>query len=78
MSDITYSVIIPTLNEQNSIRQCIDSLLSAAPDNDPCKLEIIIIDGLSTDNTRNIATEYINKTSVVRLVDNPNQSTSWI
>jgi|AntDeeMetagen681_2_1112603.scaffolds.fasta_scaffold00713_6 glycosyltransferase involved in cell wall biosynthesis len=75
MSDITYSVIIPTLNEQNSIRQCIDSLLSAAPDNDPCKLEIIIIDGLSTDNTRNIATEYINKTSVVRLVDNPNQST---
>jgi glycosyltransferase involved in cell wall biosynthesis len=75
MPDMTYSVIVPTLNERNSIRRCIDSLLSAAPDNDASKLEIIIIDGLSTDGTREIVTEYMNETSVVRLVDNPDQST---
>ncbi len=72
---MTYSVVVPTLNERGSIRRCIDSLLSAAPDNDDNKLEIIIVDGLSTDGTREIVTEYMSETSIVRLVDNPNQST---
>lgn len=72
---MNYSVIVPTLNERGSIERCIDSLLSAAPDNDPSKLEIIIIDGLSRDGTREIVTEYVSETSVVRLVDNPGQST---
>jgi glycosyltransferase involved in cell wall biosynthesis len=75
MSDISYSIIVPTLNERDSIGRCIDSLLSAAPDNNASKLEIIITDGLSTDGTRDLVSEYIDNTSVVRLVDNPDQST---
>jgi len=75
MTEITYSVIVPTLNERDSIGRCIDSLLSAAPDNDTSRLEIIITDGLSTDGTRGLVSEYIDNTSVVRLVDNPDQST---
>jgi glycosyltransferase involved in cell wall biosynthesis len=43
MSHITYPVIIPVLNEQDSIGRCIDSLLSAAVDDDT--IEILIVDG---------------------------------
>ena len=47
------SLIIPTLNEEEYLDQTITSLLSNDyPDN---KLEILIIDGLSTDNTLAIA-----------------------
>ncbi|MFO8050371.1 MAG: glycosyltransferase family 2 protein [Thermoplasmatota archaeon] len=45
------SVIIPTLNEENSIGQTIDQI----PKDE--NMEIMIVDGLSTDRTREIASE---------------------
>jgi len=54
-----YSVIIPALNEERNIKKCIHEVQRQAPD-----AEIIVVDGMSTDRTREIATE-LNATVVV-------------
>lgn len=54
------SVIIPTLNEASNIGRCIDALRSESKD-----IEIIVADGGSSDNTREIATGC----GVVKIVD---------
>ncbi len=60
----TVTVILPTLNERAFLRDCLDSL--AAQDY-PHIIEILVIDGRSTDGTREIASEFGHP---VRLVDN--------
>jgi glycosyltransferase involved in cell wall biosynthesis len=58
----TISVIVPVLNMDKTIRTTMDSLMNLEyPDE---KLEIIVVDGMSRDETRNIVEEY-----PVRLVD---------
>ena len=49
------SIIIPARNEEKLIRSCISSLNQL--DYPKEKIEIIIVDGLSTDNTRDVAGE---------------------
>lgn len=65
------SVIMPVRNEQNYIAHAIQSIL----DNDyPIdKMEIIIVDGMSDDATRDIVQNISSKDNRVRLVDNPNK-----
>ena len=63
------SLIIPTLNEEKYLEQTITSLLSN--DYPDSKLEILIIDGLSKDNTLVIAQEFANKFTNIRLISNP-------
>ena len=63
------SLIIPTLNEEKYLEQTITSLLSN--DYPDSKLEILIIDGLSKDNTLAIAQEFANKFTNIRLISNP-------
>ena len=60
------SLIIPTLNEEKYLEQTITSLLSN--DYPDSKLEILIIDGLSKDNTLAIAQEFANKFTNIRLI----------
>jgi glycosyltransferase involved in cell wall biosynthesis len=49
--NIIVSILIPTLNEENYIVECIRSVLNfEVPDG--YEIEIIITDGMSTDNTR--------------------------
>lgn len=44
-------MIVPCRNERDRISQCLESILQ----NDyPCKLEIIVVDGMSDDGTRRI------------------------
>ena len=65
------SVICPIYNEEKYIRQCIDSVLSQDyPYND---LEVLFVDGMSTDCTRAIVTEYTKQYSHIRLIDNPHK-----
>lgn len=59
------SVVLPTLNEQAYIRDCLDSLLNQEGD---LIGEIIVVDGRSNDETVAIALE---KSDVIRVVDNP-------
>lgn len=51
------SVIIPVRNEEEYIEQCLASVLHQ--DYPPDKLEIIVVDGLSNDDTREIATRVL-------------------
>lgn len=64
----TVSIIIPCRNEENYIKKCVDSLLNQSYPKD--LIEIIIADGMSTDNTRNIIKEIIKDNPSVKMVDN--------
>ena len=63
------SVICPIYNEQKYIRQCIDSTL--AQDYPKDSLEVIFVDGMSDDNTRQIVKGYSQEYPFIRLLDNP-------
>jgi len=60
MNEEKISVIVPTYNNENSIRRCIDSIINQNYKN----LEIIVINDGSTDNTKNILEEYKKKTEL--------------
>lgn len=55
MPELKVSVIIKALNEEQKIRNCIESCISAL---EGINSEIILVDSLSTDNTVAIASEY--------------------
>lgn len=58
------SVIIPTYNEENNIKKCLDAITNQ--DIERNKYEIIIVDGNSTDNTVKIASECLtNKDKII-------------
>lgn len=65
------SVICPIYNEEKYIRKCIDSILSQDYPKD--NLEILFVDGMSTDNTRTIVSEYEIKFPFIHLLDNSNK-----
>lgn len=65
------SVICPIYNEEKYIAQFLDSLLQQDyPKND---LEILLVDGMSKDKTRDIVAGYIAKYPFIRLIDNPDK-----
>lgn len=61
---LTVTVVLPTLHERAFIRDCLDSLARQ----DLAPLEILVVDGGSTDGTREIAGA---TGPLVRVVDNP-------
>ncbi len=63
------SIIIPVYNEEKYIAACIDSVL--AFDYPQEKMEILIVDGMSTDKTRSIVDGYCYQYAFVKLLDNP-------
>ena len=63
------SVIIPVLNEEKFIGSCLDSLL--AQDYPLSRLEILVVDGGSTDATRSILDAYCREHANVRVLENP-------
>ena len=52
------SVIVPAYNEENHIKNCLDSILSL--DYDPALIEVIVVDDGSTDSTASIISGYGN------------------
>ena len=63
------SVICPIYNEEKYIAQFLDSLLKQDyPKED---LEILLVDGMSKDHTREIVEKYIRQNPFIRLIDNP-------
>jgi glycosyltransferase involved in cell wall biosynthesis len=67
------SVIIPCLNEISFIGKCLDSVL--ANDYAADCLEIIVIDGMSTDGTREVLAEYSQRDPRITMLDNPKKIT---
>ncbi len=63
------SIIIPARNEEDYIRQCLNSVLDS--DYPREKLEIIVVDGMSKDQTKEIIAEYSTKYGFIQCLENP-------
>lgn len=73
MSSIAMSpvvtVLIPMLNEERCIARCLDSILANEYPKE--RLEILVIDGMSTDSSEEIVRKYTERYSFLRLLKNP-------
>ena len=63
------SVICPIYNEESRIEECIQSIL--AQDYPKENLEVLFVDGQSTDRTREIVASYMQDYPFIQLLDNP-------
>ena len=63
------SVICPIYNEESRIEECILSIL--AQDYPKEDLEVLFVDGQSSDRTREIIANYMLNYSFIKLLDNP-------
>ena len=63
------SVICPIYNEESRIEECILSIL--AQDYPKEDLEVLFVDGQSSDRTRDIIANYMLNYSFIKLLDNP-------
>jgi len=69
------SVIIPMRNEEKYIAKCLQSVI----DQDYPKemVEILVVDGISEDTSREIVTIFSQKYSNIRLIENPKMATTF-
>ena len=67
------SVILPILNEERDLHDCISAILQQKYDG---KLEVILALGPSTDNTNQIANSLAQADSRIKLVNNPTGKTA--
>ena len=63
------TVVVPCRNEEKHIARCLESIL--ANDYPKERMEILVLDGMSEDRTREIVAGYSERYALVRLVDNP-------
>jgi len=68
------TVIVPVRNEEPAIAHTLDQLLQQ--ERDSVKLEILVVDGHSTDKTREIVERYAAQHPEIRLLDNPKRLSS--
>lgn len=67
------SGIIPCRNEERYIASCLESLIACDYPKD--RLELLVVDGLSDDRTREIVGRYAARYPFIRRVDNPRRTT---
>jgi len=63
------SILVPMRNEADNIARCLDSILKNDYPED--RLEILVIEGMSTDGSREIVQEYTKRFPCIRLLENP-------
>jgi GT2 family glycosyltransferase len=63
------AIVIPMYNERENIGRCLDSLL--AQDYPQELLQIAVVNGMSTDGSREVVEEYARRFPNIRLFDNP-------
>lgn len=71
--NLTVSIVIPMRNESDHIRSCLDSLVNQTFAHD--SYEILVADGRSTDDSKQVVSCYEDGDVRVRLLDNPSQIT---
>ncbi|MDZ7333332.1 MAG: glycosyltransferase family 2 protein [candidate division KSB1 bacterium] len=69
------SIITPVFNEEKHIAKCLASLVEQ--DYDSTQYEILVVDGMSTDQTREIVTDFAKKYNNIKLFDNPNRTAPY-
>lgn len=68
------SVFMPVRNEEKYIEESLDSLMNQDyPDE---KYEVVVVDGMSEDRTREIVENYMERHDNIRLVENPELNVS--
>jgi len=67
------SVIIPERNEEKFISKCIDSIIDQTYQID--KIEILVVDGLSYDKSRDIVEKYSKRYPQIKLLNNEKKIT---
>lgn len=73
MSPLSVSIIVPCRNEARFITKFLDSVL--ANDYPKTNLEVLIIDGMSDDGTRDIIKSYTERHGFISLLDNAKKIT---
>jgi succinoglycan biosynthesis protein ExoA len=68
------SVVVACRNEKDHISACLESILASDYPQD--RLEILVVDGMSTDGTRDVVQAIARRHKSVRLIDNTQQITS--
>ena len=63
------TIVIPMRNEEAYVGRCLDSILPQVRGGDD--VEVLLVDGQSTDCTREIAQAYADRDPRVRVIDNP-------
>src|SRR5947207_13088519 len=63
------TVVLPVRNEGRFIRRCLESVI--AQDYPADRMEIIVADWMSTDDTRKIALSFQSAFPALRVIDNP-------
>lgn len=74
-NNITVSVVMPLLNEETYVAQCIESLMRQDFPNE--KMEILLVDGESEDKTAHIIREYSCKYPQIKLLTNPHKTVPY-
>jgi len=69
------SIIIPCRNEEKFISKCLDSIINN--DYPKEKIEVLIIDGMSKDRTREIINNYSKKFPFIKMFDNHRKFTPF-
>ena len=63
------TIVVPARNEEAAIAACLDSVLAQDED----RLQVVVVDGNSTDRTPEIVKEYATRDPRVELLHNPRQ-----
>lgn len=79
------SIVIPCRNEEKFIGKCLESLVSqdylrlrqGLGGQAKEKMEILVVDGMSSDKTREIVQKYRQKVPYIKLLDNPQKFTPF-
>lgn len=69
----SFSIVIPTYNEQDNITNCLDSIFKQ--NYDKSLVDVVIVDGQSSDKTISKIKEYQQKFSNISLLKNPVRKT---
>src|SRR5438105_1098536 len=67
------SVLIPCRNEVDFLGRCLASVV--ANDYPPERMEVLVVDGASTDGTRAVAADWAARDARIRMVENPQRTT---
>jgi len=66
---VNVTIVIPCRNEEKFIAACLDTVLFQDYPKDA--LEVFVVDGMSTDRTREIVARYCQKFPFIKIIDNP-------